>query len=128
MGFFEKLSEGLKKTRENVAYAFSQEKLTDEFYDELEERLILADAGADTAMSLTDELRAAVKEKHILSADEAVAERGDTHERPDDDRTAAAHRQARRGREGLGLASEEPQHRSAGGVLVHQDRHRRLGV
>lgn len=74
MGFFEKLSEGLKKTRENVAYAFSQEKLTDEFFDGLEERLILADAGADTAIALTDELRAAVKEKHILSADEAVAE------------------------------------------------------
>ncbi len=74
MGFFEKLSQGLKKTRDNVAYSFAAGKLSDEFYDELEERLILADTGAETATTLVDELRAVVKEKHILDGGEAVKE------------------------------------------------------
>ncbi|MEA4912866.1 MAG: signal recognition particle-docking protein FtsY [Oscillospiraceae bacterium] len=72
MGFFEKLSEGLRKTRESVAYGLSGEKLTDDFYEELEERLILADAGAATADALVEALRTEVAKRHILNADEAV--------------------------------------------------------
>src|SRR5574344_530347 len=63
-----------------------------------------------------------LREPEGSAADKAVTERRDANERPGDDRAAAAHRQARRGREGLGLASEEHQHRAPGGVLVHQDR------
>ncbi len=73
MGFFEKLAAGLKKTRDNIAYSLSDEKLTDDFYDEMEENLILADAGVETATSLIDALRDTVKERHILSAPDAVA-------------------------------------------------------
>ena len=72
MGFFEKLSAGLRKTRENISYSFSAKKLGDEFYDDLEESLILADAGVDTATAVVDELRAEVKERHILDAAEAL--------------------------------------------------------
>lgn len=72
MGFFEKLAAGLRKTRENIAYGLSGNKLTDDFYDQLEEALILADAGADTAVAVVDELRKEVKIRHILESDEAV--------------------------------------------------------
>lgn len=72
MGFFENLANGLRRTRENIAYGLSGKKLSDEFYDGLEESLILADAGADTAVTIVEELRAAVKERHILEAEEAI--------------------------------------------------------
>ena len=54
MGFFDKIKEGLAKTRDalsdslgSVFTGFSE--IDDDFYDELEERLILADLGVDTA-------------------------------------------------------------------------------
>ena len=72
MGFFDKLAAGLRKTRENIAYGLSGKKLSDEFYDGLEESLILADAGAETAGTIVEELRAEIKERHILDADEAI--------------------------------------------------------
>ncbi len=74
MGFFEKLAEGLRRTRESVSYGLSAEKLDDDFYEALEERLILADAGAETAITLVGELRESVAKKHILDANEAVGE------------------------------------------------------
>ena len=68
MGFFEKLTAGLKKTRDTIAYSLSSEKLGDEFYDELEESLILADAGVDAATAIVEELREAVKEQLVTDA------------------------------------------------------------
>ena len=56
MGFFEKLGQSLKKTRDSVFGAIgamiSSSEITDELYDDLEEQLILADVGADLAMDL----------------------------------------------------------------------------
>ena len=72
MGFFEKLTAGLKRTRDNVAYGLSTQKLGDEFYDELEERLILADAGVDSALAIVAQLREEVAKRHILDSGEAV--------------------------------------------------------
>ena len=79
MGFFDKIKAGLAKTRDalsntlgNVFSGFSQ--LDDDFYDELEESLILADLGVETATKATDRLRKAVKEKHIKEPEEAKAE------------------------------------------------------
>jgi len=72
MGFFQKLTDGLKKTRENIAYSFSTQKLGDDFYDALEEALILADAGVDTATGIVGELRDEVTKRHILDSSEAV--------------------------------------------------------
>ena len=48
---------------------FSQ--LDDDFYDELEESLILADLGVDTAVKATDRLRKVIREQHLKTPDEA---------------------------------------------------------
>ena len=66
MGFFDKL----KKI--NIFSSFGSE-LTDDFYDELEESLILADTGMDTTLELVEELRRRVKEEHIKTVEEARA-------------------------------------------------------
>lgn len=77
MGFFSKFGFGLKKTRESggfkgLAGFFRNKKLDDDFYDELEERLILADVGADVAMELVDNLRTAVKKEKIYDGEAAL--------------------------------------------------------
>ena len=76
MGFFDKIKAGLSKTRDalgqslgNVFSGFSE--LDDDFYDELEESLILADLGVETALKATEKLRKAVKEQHLKTTDEA---------------------------------------------------------
>ena len=76
MGFFDKIKAGLTKTREalsdtlgSVFTGFSE--IDDDFYDELEESLILADLGVDTAVKATDRLRKAVREQHLKSTEEA---------------------------------------------------------
>lgn len=72
MGFFEKLKNGLKKTRDQwFDNIFGEDRITDEFYEELEEALILADAGASTAENLMDALRERVKEAGAKTKDEA---------------------------------------------------------
>ena len=67
MGFFEKLGEGLRKTRDSIfgsiAGLVNAGEITDELYDDLEEQLILADTGADVAMRLVEELRQEVRRK-----------------------------------------------------------------
>ena len=76
MGFFDKIKAGLTKTREalsntlgGVFTGFSE--IDDDFYDELEESLILADLGVDTALKATDRLRKAVREQHLKTTEEA---------------------------------------------------------
>ena len=71
MSLFEKLKAGLKRTRDSVAFAFSGDKLDDDFFEELEESLILADAGADTAMKIVERLRERVKKELILDPEAA---------------------------------------------------------
>ena len=66
MGFFDKL----KKI--NIFASFGSE-LTDDFYDELEESLILADTGMDTTLELVEELRRRVRERGIRTLEEARA-------------------------------------------------------
>ncbi|MBR4057281.1 MAG: signal recognition particle-docking protein FtsY [Oscillospiraceae bacterium] len=70
MGFFDKIKQGLSRTRQNMAIslnsmfaAFTGEN--EEFFDELEETLILADAGVECATEAVDELRKVVKERGI---------------------------------------------------------------
>ncbi len=76
MGFFDKIKQGLQKTRSalentlgSVFSGFSE--IDDDFYDELEESLILADLGVDTALKATDALRKAVREQHLKTTEEA---------------------------------------------------------
>ena len=76
MGFFDKIKAGLAKTRDalsntlgSVFSGFSQ--IDDDFYDELEESLILADLGVDTATKATQRLRKAIKEQHLKTPEDA---------------------------------------------------------
>ena len=76
MGFFDKIKAGLTKTRDalsntlgSVFSGFSE--IDDDFYDELEESLILADLGVDTAVKATDRLRKTIKEQHLKTTEEA---------------------------------------------------------
>ena len=75
MGFFDKIKQGLTKTRDAIGATlgdlFKFSELDDDFYDELEESLILADLGVDTSVKAADLLRKRVKEDHIKTTEEA---------------------------------------------------------
>ena len=66
--FFEKLRAGLGRTREGVFSGLfrADERVNEAFFEELEEGMILADMGMDTAEKLLDALRGLVKEAHIV--------------------------------------------------------------
>lgn len=75
MGLFEKIKNGLTKTRKNLTGLFdSFTGANDEFFDELEETLILADLGAELAVETVDRLRDTVKENGIRGGAEIKAE------------------------------------------------------
>lgn len=69
MGFFSKIANALKKTREALGGAlnalFAKNKIGDEFYDELEEILISSDISVITADEIVEELRAEVKQEKL---------------------------------------------------------------
>ncbi len=76
MGFFEKIKAGLAKTRNAMASGLGSifsgfSELDDDFYDELEECLILADLGVETAGKATERLRKTVKEQRLKTAEQA---------------------------------------------------------
>ena len=78
MGFFDKIKAGLSKTRAalsntlgSVFSGFSE--IDDDFYDELEECLILADLGVETATKATDRLRKQVRSERLKTTEEAKA-------------------------------------------------------
>lgn len=69
-GFFNRLVSGLTKTRDNIVsgmesifYGFSN--IDDDFYEELEETLIMGDLGVRTTMEIIEDLKQKVKEQHI---------------------------------------------------------------
>ena len=69
MGFFSKISEGLKKTRDALGQlfdgVFSGGSVNDELFDDLEEALVLGDTGAATAAAICEELRKRVKKDGV---------------------------------------------------------------
>ena len=76
MGFFEKIKAGLSKTRNALSSSLGSvfsgfSEIDDDFYDELEESLILADLGVETATKAVERLRRAVREQHLKSIPEA---------------------------------------------------------
>ena len=78
MGFFDKIKAGLAKTRDALSDSWNElfsgdTEIDDDFYDELEECLILADLGVETAGKATAALRKAVREQRITQAEEAKA-------------------------------------------------------
>lgn len=71
MGFFEKIKSGLSRTSKTMAGLFTGfTEVDDDFYDELEESLILADMGVEASTAAVDRLRALVKEQRLRTADE----------------------------------------------------------
>ena len=76
MGFFDKIKAGMAKTRDALSHTLGSvfsgfSEIDDDFYDELEESLILADLGVETATKATDRLRKIVKEQHYKTTEEA---------------------------------------------------------
>ena len=71
----DKVKDGLQKTRTgfwgSILNTFTGSKIDDDLYDELEEQLILADVGADVAVSLVDSLRKRVLTSHLRAGEQA---------------------------------------------------------
>ncbi|MCR5557653.1 MAG: signal recognition particle-docking protein FtsY [Butyrivibrio sp.] len=73
--FFTRLQQGLSKTRDNIAKGIDNvfngfSSIDDDFYEELEETLIMGDIGINATSKIMDELRSQVKEKHIKDPSE----------------------------------------------------------
>lgn len=71
--FFSKLKSGLSKTRDSFVSGIDSifsgfSEIDDDFYEELEEQLIMADIGMDTSMKIIEELQEKVKEEKIKEA------------------------------------------------------------
>ena len=74
-GFFSRLVEGLTKTRNNIVSGIDSifsgfSAIDDDFYEEIEETLIMGDLGIETTMSIVENLRRQVKEKGIKEPEE----------------------------------------------------------
>lgn len=78
MGFFKKIGNALKKTRESIARKIdsllSHGELDDDFYDELTDILISSDVGVRTSMEIVDSLRIRARKNKIRTADEVKNE------------------------------------------------------
>ena len=75
MGFFDKIKNGLKKTREAVANTIGNvftafRSVDEDFYEELEESMILADMGVETSCKAVELLRQRVKEQKLKDTEE----------------------------------------------------------
>lgn len=75
MGFFSKLKEGLKKTKDNIGKkifaAFSGRALDDDFYEELEEAMLTADMGVTATEQILDEFKDKVYREKITDTEKA---------------------------------------------------------
>ena len=75
MGFFDKIKQGLTKTRDalsdTLGNVFTANEIDDDFYDELEEALILADLGVDTSVRAVSKLRHRVFNENIKTVAQA---------------------------------------------------------
>lgn len=70
MGFFSKIKEGLKKTRNSIAENINSvinsfTKIDEELFEELEETLVMSDIGYETSLSICEEARKKIKETGI---------------------------------------------------------------
>ena len=74
-GFFGRLVEGLAKTRNNIVSGIDSifsgfSAIDDDFYEEIEETLIMGDLGIETTMSIVENLCRQVKERGIKEPEE----------------------------------------------------------
>jgi len=75
MGFFDKLKQGLTKTKESINEKINDvfsnfRKVDGELLEELEEVLIMSDVGSQTALEIIDRLRYKIKKENINEAEE----------------------------------------------------------
>ncbi len=75
MGFFEKIKNGLKKTRDSISGKInlivnSFTKIDEEFFEELEETMISSDIGVETSAELCDKLRSEIKKRGLKEPSE----------------------------------------------------------
>lgn len=75
MGFFSKIKEGLKKTKDNFSKklysVFTGRRLDDEFYEDLEDALISADMGVTAASQIIEELKDRVYREKVREPEDA---------------------------------------------------------
>ena len=75
MGFFKKIAEGIKKTKDafskKLFFAFSARELDDEFYENLEEALLTADVGITATENLVEELKDRVFREKVKKPEDA---------------------------------------------------------
>ena len=74
-GFFSRLAKGLSKTRDNIVNGIDSifsgfSSIDDDFYEELEEILIMGDIGINTTSVIMDKLKKQVDERHIKEPEE----------------------------------------------------------
>ncbi len=79
MGFFSKIAEGIRKTRDSMMGKFetllnSFTKIDEDFFEELEELLITCDIGVETSLEICKRLRERVKEKGLTNPDSIKGE------------------------------------------------------
>ena len=78
MGFFSKIKDGLKKTKDSLGKklfeAFKARELNDDFYEELEFAMVSADMGITATEAILDELKDTVFAKKITDAEKAKVE------------------------------------------------------
>ncbi len=74
MGFFKKIADALKKTRESIRRKMdsllSGGELNDDFYDEMEDILISADVGVNASVEIVQELREYARKNKIRNSDD----------------------------------------------------------
>ncbi|MEE1012292.1 MAG: signal recognition particle-docking protein FtsY [Acutalibacteraceae bacterium] len=73
MGLFKRINRGLKKTRDSMSGAINaalhgKNEIDDEFYEELEEILVMSDVGVNTATEIVDKLKDVVFKKNLRKA------------------------------------------------------------
>ena len=75
MGFFQKIKEGIKKTKDafskKLFFVFSARELNDEFYENLEEALLTADVGITATENLIEELKDEIFKRKIKKPEDA---------------------------------------------------------
>ena len=74
-GFFRRLAEGLSKTRDNIVSGIDSifsgfSSIDEDFYEEIEETLIMGDLGINATTAIIEDLKEKVKENHIKEPSE----------------------------------------------------------
>ncbi len=70
MGFFSKIKDGLKKTKESMVKKMQKvvnsfTKIDEELFEQLEETMIMSDIGVETSCEICDRLRKKIKEQGV---------------------------------------------------------------